>query len=75
MSEQEYETDQDAEINTLMENYYASYASGNTGEMLEFANPISDMEKSYISMYSQYIENTITLPVIPRLVQMTVLLL
>lgn len=62
LSAQEYETDQYAEINTLMENYYASYASGNTGEMLEFANPISDMEKSYISMYSQYIEkyNNIT---------------
>ena len=30
LSAQEYETDQYAEINTLMENYYASYASGNT---------------------------------------------
>lgn len=62
LSSQEYETDQYTEINTLMENYYASYASGNTGEMLEFANPITDAEKSYISMYSQYVEkyNNIT---------------
>ncbi|MCI6537780.1 MAG: SH3 domain-containing protein [Lachnospiraceae bacterium] len=62
LSSQEYETDQNEEINTLMENYYSAYVSGNTGEMIEFANPISDKEKSYISMYSQYIEkyNNIT---------------
>lgn len=56
LSSQEYETDQYTEINTLIENYYAAYASGNTGEMLAYANPISDKEKSYITMYSQYIE-------------------
>ena len=56
LSSQEYETDQYTEINTLIENYYAAYASGNTGEMIAYANPISDKEKSYITMYSQYIE-------------------
>lgn len=56
LSSQEYETDQYSEINTLIENYYAAYASGNTGEMIKYANPISDKEKSYINMYSQYIE-------------------
>ena len=56
LSSQEYETDQYTEINTLIENYYVAYASGNTGEMLTYANPISDKEKSYITMYSQYIE-------------------
>ena len=56
LSSQEYETDQYTEINTLIENYYVAYASGNTGEMLAYANPISDKEKSYIAMYSQYIE-------------------
>ncbi|WP_294783421.1 SH3 domain-containing protein [uncultured Eubacterium sp.] len=56
LSSQEYETDQYTEINTLIENYYTAYASGNTGEMLTYANPISDKEKSYITMYSQYIE-------------------
>ena len=56
LSSQEYETDQYTEINTLIENYYAAYASGNTGDMIAYANPISDKEKSYITMYSQYIE-------------------
>lgn len=56
LSSQEYETDQYTEINALIENYYAAYASGNTGEMLTYANPISDKEKTYITMYSQYIE-------------------
>lgn len=48
---------------------------GNTGEMLEFANPISDMEKSYISMYSQYIEKYNNITCYTKTGAMTVLLL
>ena len=56
LSTQEYEKDGHAEINELFVNYYRAYAAGDTEEMVGYANPITDMEKSYISMYSQYIE-------------------
>ena len=56
LSTQEYEKDGHAEINELFANYYKTYAAGDTEEMVGYANPITDMEKSYISMYSQYIE-------------------
>lgn len=57
VSAQEYEKDEYEEINALIENYYKAYASGDTDTILQYANPMTDMEKSYISMYSQYIEN------------------
>ena len=56
LSTQEYEKDGHAEINELFANYYKTYAAGDTEEMVGYANPITDMEISYISMYSQYIE-------------------
>ena len=56
LSTQEYEKDEHAEINELFANYYKAYAAGDTEELVGYANPITDMEKSYISMYSLYIE-------------------
>ncbi|MFR5701081.1 MAG: hypothetical protein ACLUD0_03915 [Eubacterium ramulus] len=48
-------TDQYAEINTLMENYYASYASGNTGEMLGVCkSDFGHGEKLYLHVQSVY---------------------
>lgn len=57
ISVQEYEKDGHQEINALVENYYKAYASGDTETILQYANPMTDKEKSYISMYSQYIES------------------
>lgn len=56
VSVQEYEKDGHQEINALIEDYYKAYASGDTETILQYANPMTDKEKSYISMYSQYIE-------------------
>lgn len=62
LSEQQYEKDEHADINELFANYYADYVAGDTDDMVGYANPITDAEKSYIAMYSQYIEkfNNIT---------------
>lgn len=44
------------EINTLIENYYAAYAAGDVAAMESCAAPISDTEKSYITLMSGYIK-------------------
>lgn len=56
VSAQEYEKDQHEEINTLLKNYYEAYADGDTETILQYAYPMSDSEKSYIQMYSEYVD-------------------
>lgn len=51
-----YEVDSNEEINTLITNYFNAYANGDTDTIATLATPLSDLEKSYISMYSQYVE-------------------
>lgn len=60
--------DADAELVTLMENYYAAYAGGDTTDSLEMiAQPLSDNEKSYITTFFLSIMRIIrTSPVIPQ---------
>ena len=43
-----------SEINTLMQNYYTAYATGDIDTIGVCAAPVSDTEKSYITMLSQY---------------------
>lgn len=43
------------EINTLIQNYYTAYAAGDITAIESLAAPISDVEKSYITLMSQYI--------------------
>lgn len=57
VSSQEYETDAHEQINELIADYYACYAEGNVENILQYAYPMSDSEKSYIQMYSAYVEN------------------
>ncbi len=57
ISAQEYEKDEHQEINELIENYYTAYAAGDTDTILQYATPMTDKEKSYISAYSQYVES------------------
>lgn len=57
VSAQEYEKDQYDQINTLLADYYAAYADGDTETILQYAYPMSDSEKSYIQMYSEYIDS------------------
>ncbi len=52
-----YSVDVNDEINTLISNYYTYYAEGDVDSLATIATPLSDKEKSYISMYSEYIES------------------
>ena len=51
-----YEVDSNEEINTLITNYFNAYANGDVDTIATLATPLSDIEKSYISMYSQYVD-------------------
>lgn len=51
-----YEKDAYPEINELISNYYTAYANGDNDTLASLANPLSDTEKSYISVFSQYVE-------------------
>lgn len=55
LSAQEYEVDENEAINTLIENYFDAYAAGATDEILLYAKPMTDKEKSYIQTYSQFV--------------------
>lgn len=43
------------EINTLMQNYYTAYASGDVAALEAYVTPLSDAEKGYIGVMSQYV--------------------
>ena len=51
-----YEVNANEEINTLINNYFTAYASGDVDTIATLATPLSENEKSYISMYSQYVD-------------------
>lgn len=52
----EFQNDSDDAIKALLEKYYAAYVEGDTAELEKVATPISDNEKSYISVLSKYYE-------------------
>lgn len=52
----EFEQDAYENINTLVQNYFQAYAAGDTEKLETLAFPISDTEKSYIGVFSEYIE-------------------
>lgn len=52
----EFEKDSDDAIKTLLEKYYAAYVEGDIAELEKVATPISDNEKSYITVLSKYYE-------------------
>lgn len=54
---QEVEVNAYPQINALFEEYYKSYAKGDTKAIEKIAFPISDTEKSYIQSYSKCIES------------------
>lgn len=51
-----YEVDANQDINNLITNYYTAYANGDVDTLSTLATPISENEKSYIAMFSQYVE-------------------
>lgn len=56
LSAQEYEKNENEQVNELITSYYTCYADGDTDSILQYAYPMSDDEKSYIQMYSEYVE-------------------
>lgn len=53
--EEVYAKDAYPEINQLFNAYYAAYAKGDVDMLTALADPISEAEKSYISVFSQYV--------------------
>jgi hypothetical protein len=55
--DEKFEQDAHEDVNTLITNYYTAYAAGNVEELETYAYPVSDNEKSYIGLCSQYQES------------------
>ena len=45
------------QIDTLIDSYYAAYIAGDPDTLQTYAEPVSDKEKSYIAMMSQFIDS------------------
>ena len=55
---QEFEKQTDnKELKSLLKKYYESYAAGDVKALKKVAYPISDREKSYINLISQYVKS------------------
>lgn len=52
----DYAKDAYPEINELISNYHTAYANGDNDTLATLADPVSDMEKSYISAFSEYVD-------------------
>ena len=53
---QEFEVDAYEDVNTLINQYYTAYGAGDTDTLQTIATPLSENEKSYISVFSQYVD-------------------
>lgn len=51
-----YQVDAYQDVNSLIEQYYDAYASGDVSTLAGIATPITDKEQSYIALMSEYIE-------------------
>lgn len=56
IAEEAFEENTHPEVNELITKYYKAYAKGNTKKLAKLADPITDAEKSYIEVFSQFIE-------------------
>lgn len=54
--EEEYQKDAFADVNELMGNYYKAYAAGDNETLAVLTDSFSETEQSYISVFSQYVE-------------------
>ena len=54
---EEFQVDAIPEINELISNYYAAYAAGDVTALETLAQPVSDTEKSYIKVFSEYVDS------------------
>lgn len=51
-----YELNAHEDVNDLINRYFAAYAAGDIDTLVTLASPVSEKEKAYISLYSQYVE-------------------
>ena len=54
---EKFQVDAIPEINELISTYYTAYAAGDVAALDEIAQPISDTEKSYIKVFSEYVDS------------------
>lgn len=54
---EEFQVDAIPEINELISSYYTAYAAGDVTALEALAQPISDTEKSYIQVFSEYVDS------------------
>lgn len=55
--QEEFQVDAIPEINELIGSYYTAYAAGDVTALETLAQPISDTEKSYIQVFSEYVDS------------------
>lgn len=55
-TEEAYQIDAYQEVNDLIARYYTAYAAGDIAALTELATPISANEQSYITLFSQYVD-------------------
>jgi hypothetical protein len=55
--DEKFEQDAHEDVNALITRYFTDYAAGNVDELETYAYPLSDNEKSYIGLSSQYQES------------------
>lgn len=53
----EYEVDAHPEVKELISTYYSAYATGDIDKLESITQSLSDMEKSYIKMLGEHVEN------------------
>lgn len=54
--EEPYQVDAYENVNTLVNQYYTAYAAGDVATLATLATPISTNEQSYITLFSQYVD-------------------
>lgn len=54
---EEFEVDAIPEVNQLISDYYSAYAAGDVAALEAVAQPMSETEKSYIKVFSEYVES------------------
>lgn len=55
-TEEAYQIDAYQEVNDLIARYYTAYAAGDVTALTELATPVSANEQSYITLFSQYVD-------------------
>lgn len=55
-TQEAYQIDAYEEVNALVSQYYTAYAAGDLDTLTSLATPVSTNEQSYISLFSQYVD-------------------